>query len=84
MPSWGRATVPTVYIRTLKRAAELVGGEEALARLLKVAPSHLALWIRGAVSPPGDIFLRAADIVSEHDLKQLSGTQAPAAQPKTA
>jgi DNA-binding transcriptional regulator YdaS (Cro superfamily) len=64
--------VPTVYIRTLKRAAELVGSEEALARHLKVLPSHVELWIRGVVSPPGDVFLRAADIVSEHDLKQLA------------
>jgi DNA-binding transcriptional regulator YdaS (Cro superfamily) len=61
----------TVYIRTLKRAAELAGGEEALARRLKVTPSHLELWIRGAVSPPGDVFLMAADIVSEHELKQI-------------
>lgn len=76
--------MPTVYIRTLKRAAELVGGEEPLARRLKVTPSHLELWLRGVGSPPGDIFLRAADIVSEHDLQQLSGAPAHAPQPKTA
>jgi DNA-binding transcriptional regulator YdaS (Cro superfamily) len=76
--------VPTVYTRTLKRAAELAGGEEPLARLLRVTPSHLVLWIRGALPPPGDIFLKAADIVAEHDLKQLSAQHAPTPQPKTA
>jgi DNA-binding transcriptional regulator YdaS (Cro superfamily) len=61
----------TVYIRTLKRAAELIGGEEELARRLMVTPAHLALWIRGVLPPPGDVFLKAADIVAEHDLQQL-------------
>jgi hypothetical protein len=57
----------------LKRAAELLGGEDALALQLRVTPSHLALWIAGVASPPGDIFLRAADIVSEYGLEQLKG-----------
>jgi DNA-binding transcriptional regulator YdaS (Cro superfamily) len=60
-----------VYIRTLKRAVEIVGGEEELARRLKVTPSHLALWIGGLVSPPGDVFLKAADVVSEYELQQM-------------
>lgn len=64
--------MPMVYIRTLKRAAELIGDEEALARKLNVTPNHLTLWIRGVVSPPGDVFLKAADIVSEHEMQQLS------------
>ena len=64
--------MPTVYVGTLTRAAELVGGAEALALRLKVTPSHLALWLKGMVSPPSDVFLKAADIVSEDDLQQLS------------
>ena len=64
--------MPTVYVGTLQRAAELVGGEEALARRLKVMPSHLALWLQGVVPPPLEIFLKAADIVSEHDIQQLA------------
>jgi DNA-binding transcriptional regulator YdaS (Cro superfamily) len=72
-----------VYIRTLKRAAEIVGGEEELARRLKVAPRHLTLWICGAVSPPGDVFLQAADIVTEQDLQQLATKQGPAPQAST-
>jgi DNA-binding transcriptional regulator YdaS (Cro superfamily) len=61
-----------VHIRALKRAAELVGGEEELARRLRVAPALLEAWTRGVLSPPDDIFLKTADIVSEHDMQQLS------------
>ncbi len=59
--------MPDVRARTLKRAAEIMGGEELLALHLKVTPSHLALWIRGIESPPDHIFLRAVDLVTDHD-----------------
>jgi len=75
--------VPTVYTRTLARAAEIAGGEAELARKLKVAPRRLALWIRGVVTPPGDVFLIAADIVSEHGVKELSNKQKPGPQLST-
>lgn len=64
-----------VYEDTLKRAAEIAGGEEALAWRLRVTPSHLALWLQGVASPPSEVFLKAADIVSEHSLQQLTGAQ---------
>ena len=59
-----------VYLRTLRRAAELLGDEEALARRLKVTPSHLALWMQGVESPPTHVFLRAVDLLSERDRKK--------------
>ena len=68
-----------VHVRTLRRAAEIAGGEQQLAFLLKVTPSHLALWLAGVEVPPGYIFLRAVDMVTEHDLAQLSS--APPAEP---
>jgi hypothetical protein len=79
----GGAQLPTVYIQTLKRAAEIVGGEEELARRLKVTPSHLTLWIDGVVTAPGDVFLKAADIVSEQDLQELATKPGPAPQAST-
>jgi hypothetical protein len=57
--------LPDVYVRTLKRAAQIEGGEEALAFRLKVTPSHLTLWIQGIERPPVEIFLRAVDLVTE-------------------
>jgi hypothetical protein len=63
--------VPTLYARTLSRAAEVVGGEEQLALQLRIAPSQLALWLAGKGTPPGDVFLSAVDIVGEHNIQAL-------------
>lgn len=61
-----------LYVKTLQRAAEIVGGEQELALRLKVTPSHLALWLNGVEKPPGAIFLRAVDLVMEHELAKLA------------
>ena len=55
-----------VHVRTLRRAAALVGGEQELALRIKVTPSHLVLWMAGVEVPPADVFLRAVDIVMDH------------------
>ena len=64
--------MPTVYARTLRRAAELLGGEGALAARLGVTKDELDLWLRNFVRPPNDVFLKAADIVGEHELRMLN------------
>ena len=74
--------MPTLYARTLSRAAEVVGGEDQLALQLRVTPSHLALWLAGKASPPDDVFLKAVDIVGEHNFQALrSRPDAPGAGP---
>jgi DNA-binding transcriptional regulator YdaS (Cro superfamily) len=60
--------VPTVYARTLRRAADLVGGELELAARLDVAPRDLTLWFSGSVQPPMHVFLKAVDIVVDGDV----------------
>jgi len=57
--------LPDVYVRTLERAVQIEGGEEALAFRLRVTPSHLTLWLHGIERPPVDVFLRAVDLVTE-------------------
>jgi hypothetical protein len=59
--------VPDVHIRTLMRAAEIVGGPMELAFRLKATPSHLSLWLGVALS---HIFLKAVDLVLERDLAE--------------
>ena len=66
-----------VHVRTLRRAAEIVGGEVELALRLKVTPSHLALWLTGVETPPPDAFLRAVDLVTEHGVAELSARKTP-------
>jgi len=60
--------VSDVHIRTLMRAAEIVGGPMELAFMLKVTPSHLSLWLGGLEPCPSPIFLKAVDLVLERDL----------------
>jgi DNA-binding transcriptional regulator YdaS (Cro superfamily) len=57
--------VAEVHVRTLIRAAEIVGGEHELALRLKVTPSHLSLWMKGLATPPADVFLRVVDLILE-------------------
>jgi len=43
-----------------------------------VTKKELDLWIRNFVRPPNDVFLKAADIVGEHELRVLQEQQKPA------
>jgi DNA-binding transcriptional regulator YdaS (Cro superfamily) len=62
----GEGPLAEVHVRTLRRAAALVGGEQELALRIQVTPSHLILWLAGVAVPPPDVFLRAVDIVMDH------------------
>ena len=77
-------TVPDLYLRTLQRAAQIAGGEQALALHLKVTPSHLSLWLKGLERPTTDAFLRAVDLVSEYELAQLPQTPSTVLPPPAA
>lgn len=58
--------------RILQRALEIVGSREDLARLLQVRQVPLATWLNGVTPLPDDIFLRAVDIVLNHETDRLS------------
>lgn len=59
--------MPNLYARTLKRAAQVVGGAEPLAARLNVSETRLTFWINGAAPTPADIFLKAVDLINEYD-----------------
>jgi hypothetical protein len=66
-----------VHARTLAKAAELIGGERALARYLKVPMAELFVWMRGATPVPDHIFLRAVDLVlNDLDVAEQARAQA--------
>ncbi|TAK80515.1 MAG: hypothetical protein EPO20_27335 [Betaproteobacteria bacterium] len=65
--------MPTVYARTLRRAAEIVGGVEKLGSQLGVHSEDLVYWLQGTKAVPQEIFLRAVDIVVAHDVSTISG-----------
>src|SRR5262245_31390718 len=54
----------SVYNRILHTAADILGGERALARYLKVPQAEVYAWMRaGASPPPPAVFLNAIDLV---------------------
>lgn len=55
---------PSVYNRILHKAADLLGGQRALARYLKVPLPDVYAWTRpGAEPPPIAVFLKTVDVV---------------------
>jgi hypothetical protein len=53
----------TLFERTLRRALEIVGDEQRLARRLRVPLNDLHAWLTGDERPPIAAFLTAVDIV---------------------
>lgn len=52
-------------VRTLRRAAEVVGGPQALAEALGVSPEIVSAWLLGREALPNESYLRALDLVSQ-------------------
>lgn len=69
--------MPTVHARTLKRAAQIVGGLEQLAYRLEVTPSRLALWVAATEPTPPNVFLKAVDLIQDHGGDDLSSSPNP-------
>lgn len=61
----------TVYVDALARAAEVLGGAEALRAYLDVPMNALVLWIQGFARPPDDVFLRVVELLNERDVRAL-------------
>ena len=55
----------SVYVRTLYKAADLMGSRKALARQLRVPLADLERWMSGVEVPPMSVFLQAVDVVLE-------------------
>jgi hypothetical protein len=67
----------SVHARTLEKAAELIGGERALARYLRVPMPELFVWMRGGSPIPDGVFLRAVDLVlNDLELAEQARAQA--------
>lgn len=52
----------SVYSRAVRKAAELLGGRDNLARILNVPLADVNKWIAGE-KPPREIFLRVVDLI---------------------
>ena len=63
LPATRKYRVRTV---ALHRAAEILGGRDALRRRLNVSALVLGVWLAGAETPPADAFLKAVDIIETY------------------
>jgi hypothetical protein len=71
--------VTSVYSRAVRKAAELLGGREKLARTLQVPLGEVEKWIADKGKPPREIFLRVVDVII--DDSGISDASAPADAP---
>jgi hypothetical protein len=53
------------YKAALSRAAEMVGGVQALSDRLRVPVAELMCWIQGERKPPMGVFLKVVDLLIE-------------------
>lgn len=68
----------TVHSRAVRKAAEMVGGRERLARVLQVPAEEIDKWIVGDKKPPRDIFLRVVDLLIEDSAGADAAADPPA------
>ena len=59
-----------VHTRTLRRAADTLGGVSELAALLDTSEEDVRRWIQGMDRPPQVAFLKALDIVAHGPRRQ--------------
>lgn len=67
----------SVYSRAVRKAAEMVGGRERLARVLQVPAAEIDKWILGDKRPPREIFLRVVDLLIEDSAGSDAANDAP-------
>jgi len=55
----------SVYSRTVDMAAEILGGQEAVASFLGTTPETVASWAAESAEPALDFFLRLVDLIEQ-------------------
>ena len=55
----------TPVIRTLRRAAQTLGGKQQLADALGATLTEVDAWLAGSATPSDQVYLTALDIVAQ-------------------
>ena len=74
------AVTTQVRIDALQRAADSLGGADALAEQLGEEPRRVRLWLKGVLPIPDPLFLRIADVLAERELVALGLQSAASAE----
>jgi DNA-binding transcriptional regulator YdaS (Cro superfamily) len=73
----------TLHSRAVQRAADIAGGEAALAAYLNVSPVAVRAWISGVAEVPPEHFLKVVDIITDEEVTKATSpiTDTPPASP---
>lgn len=61
-----------IHTRALRRAAAILGGEEELRLYLGASEGDFSSWT-GQHELPRNVFLRLVDIITEEEVRQVTG-----------
>ena len=61
-----------IHTRALRRAAQILGGEEQLRLHLGATETDFSSW-RGLQELPRNIFLRLVDIITDEEVRHVTG-----------
>ena len=61
-----------IHTRALKRATEILGGEDKLRIFLGATEVDFSAWM-GEKELPRNIFLRLVDVITDEDVRRLAG-----------
>lgn len=61
-----------IHTRALKRATEILGGEDKLRIFLGASELDFSAWINEK-ELPRNIFLRLVDVITDEDVRRLAG-----------
>jgi len=64
-----RPAIDAPYLRMLRKAVDISGGEIRLAEELDVPLEHLQTWLAGEIVPPVDIYIAALALVEREGEK---------------
>jgi hypothetical protein len=57
-------SISTVHVRTLEKAARILGGEAGLATYLQVSREELAAWMEAKNTLPSWAFITVVELIS--------------------
>ncbi|HZE61858.1 MAG TPA: hypothetical protein VE085_15040 [Burkholderiales bacterium] len=61
-----------IHTRALKRAAEILGGDEKLRTFLGATELDFSTWL-GQQELPRNIFLRLVDVITDEEVRRVAG-----------
>lgn len=69
------------YRATLARAAQALGGAQALCKRLGIPVHEMTMWLEGKSTPPMHVFLRVIDILLDDSGKPRFDLSQPDERP---